>query len=595
MAVSDYFGYGYKNATAHDVLRFYWECTNIDNTNNRSTIKWEMYLTSDLYGKISSTANKNWSVTVNGTKYSGTNKIGIPANSVLTLATGTTVIPHNVNGAKTFSFSFSQEFNITFSSKKIGTITGSGTGELAYIPKPAKIVSAPDFNDEQNPTITYSNPAGNLATSLEACISLTGVAADVPYRAISKTGTSYTFNLTDAERKTLRDSVGLTNGQERDVKFYVKSVVGGKTYYSSLTKRFYYINGNIEIAPETYDSNSKTVALTGNNQRYIKYHSNAKYDINITLKKGATLKSIEVVNSGVTKKTETGEFIGVTERKIDYFIEDNRANNKSSYNILCVPQDFIEYIKPTCNIAATKPTTDGKMIITITGNFFNSSFGAANNEITVEYNYKEGYNDYIGWATIPTTLDGNKYTATVTVEGLDYTKNYTIVAKVTDKLETKSSKEVTVKTLPVYDWGKDDFKFNVPVYDMYGNKLKGIRYLWGGVYYMSAAQTITLREKVTEQTYGIVVVFSRFDATNNKILNEGFQSFFIPKNIVEAFEGDAHTFNLMSADFNYASCKKLYISNESITGDNQNQVGGTGATGISYTNRNYVLRYVYGV
>ena len=77
MAAADYYGHASKDVTSYDTLRFYWECTKIDTANNRSTIKWEMYLTSTNYGAISSTANKTWKVIVNGTTYTGTNKIGI--------------------------------------------------------------------------------------------------------------------------------------------------------------------------------------------------------------------------------------------------------------------------------------------------------------------------------------------------------------------------------------------------------------------------------------------------------------------------------------------------------------------------------------
>ena len=92
-----------------------------------------------------------------------------------------------------------------------------GTFTLDNSKKRANITAAPNFNDEENPTIIYNNPAGNLVTSLKACISWTG-ADDIAYREIPKTGTSYTFNLTDAERAKLRSSI--PNSDRRKVKFY---------------------------------------------------------------------------------------------------------------------------------------------------------------------------------------------------------------------------------------------------------------------------------------------------------------------------------------------------------------------------------------
>ena len=98
-------------------------------------------------------------------------------------------ILHDTDGTKTVSWSWS----CATGTQVLGTVTDSGSRRLTDIPRNAVIVSAPNFNDEENPTITYNNPAGDIVSSLQACISLTGAAADIPYRDISKTGTSYTF------------------------------------------------------------------------------------------------------------------------------------------------------------------------------------------------------------------------------------------------------------------------------------------------------------------------------------------------------------------------------------------------------------------
>ena len=126
---------GYKSvaATDHDTLKFSWSEVSQSVANNTTTIDWEMQLIADSYGKISSTASKDWSVTVNGKKYSGTNKIAISNNSTITLASGTTTITHNSDGKKTFSYSFRQELAITFSGEYVGTISGSSSGTLNTI------------------------------------------------------------------------------------------------------------------------------------------------------------------------------------------------------------------------------------------------------------------------------------------------------------------------------------------------------------------------------------------------------------------------------------------------------------------------------
>ena len=121
--------------TSYDTLKFTWSEVSQDIANNKTKISWKLQLVSGAYGAISSSVAKDWSVTVNGTNYSGTNSVAIGNNTTKTLAEGTTTIVHNADGAKTFSFSFSQEFAITFSGASIGTKSGSGTGVLDTIPR----------------------------------------------------------------------------------------------------------------------------------------------------------------------------------------------------------------------------------------------------------------------------------------------------------------------------------------------------------------------------------------------------------------------------------------------------------------------------
>lgn len=128
---------GYRNVTVTewDTLRFTWNLASQDYAKNTSVVTWTLQLISGTYGQISSTAKKAWSVTINGTKYNGTNTVGIGNNETKTLASGSITIAHGADGTKTFSFSFSQEFGITFDGASIGTKSGSGTGTLNTIPR----------------------------------------------------------------------------------------------------------------------------------------------------------------------------------------------------------------------------------------------------------------------------------------------------------------------------------------------------------------------------------------------------------------------------------------------------------------------------
>lgn len=118
--------------------------------------------------------------------------------------------------------------------------------------------------------------------------------------------------------------------------------------------------------------------------------------------------------------------------------------------------------------------------------------------------------------------------------------------------------------------------------------------LWSGVYYMTAGQTATLSEKVSEQPNGIVLVFSRY--VDGVAENYAFNSFFVPKILIDSHHGVGHTFTMnSSAIFGVLGAKYLYLHDTEIVGNADNNKSGTASSGITYNNAGYVLRYVIGV
>ena len=121
--------------TTYDTLKFSWWVVSQSTTNNQTVVGWNLQLIAGTSGLIDSTASKAWIVNVNGTTYSGTNTVGIANNAVKTLASGQTTIAHNADGSKNFSYTYQQEFNITFAGASVGTKSGGGTGILDPIPR----------------------------------------------------------------------------------------------------------------------------------------------------------------------------------------------------------------------------------------------------------------------------------------------------------------------------------------------------------------------------------------------------------------------------------------------------------------------------
>lgn len=98
---------------------------------NSSTVLWELLLYRP--SSIVSSASKSWSINVNGTTKSGETTIG--GSGTKSIASGTVTVPHNADGTKSISFSFSLEFGINWAGKQIETGSASGSMTLSTIPR----------------------------------------------------------------------------------------------------------------------------------------------------------------------------------------------------------------------------------------------------------------------------------------------------------------------------------------------------------------------------------------------------------------------------------------------------------------------------
>lgn len=75
------------------------------------------------------------------------------------------------------------------------------------------------------------------------------------------------------------------------------------------------------------------------------------------------------------------------------FIYDSRGFS----TIVNVQADMIDYVKLTCYIGDERPTADGKYNFIVKGNYFNSSFGAQENTLSVKYRWKIAGETFSEW------------------------------------------------------------------------------------------------------------------------------------------------------------------------------------------------------
>lgn len=123
-------------------------------------------------------------------------------------------------------------------------------------------------------------------------------------------------------------------------------------------------------------------------------------------------------------------------------------------------------------------------------------------------------------------------------------------------------------------------------------KIDGLtKVLWEGANYMSGDQTITFyNETVSDQLNGIALVWSRYNTNTHQASNSDVHIQFIPKWCVEEMNGAGHAFIDPYRHFD----KYFRVYNDKIVGNDVNGNPGTEG-GLSYDNRNCVLRAVIGV
>ena len=226
-----------------------------------------------------------------------------------------------------------------------------------------------------------------------------------------------------------------------------------------------------------------------------------------------------------------------------------------------------DYICEMSRYGSTYETVDGH--ITLNPNGSNSRVRSTKTLIVSESELKTAHNDgepgwYIG-------IDGTAH-ATHATAGAVIAFHYA-----GSELNTSTIREVNRNVVSI-----NGFEYAT-------NKV-----LWYGAWYMAAAHTADLTEAISKQPHGIVLVFSRYSGGSSQ--NYHFQTFFVPKQQISNHAGCGHTF-LLSTDGNFGlfAAKYLYINDSTIVGNDVNTAAGTGACGITYDNKGFVLRYVIGV
>lgn len=354
---------------------------------------------------------------------------------------GTTVhrVPHDADGTKTAKLSDTFNIDAAIDGKKVGSITASGSITLDRIAGNAAIVTANDFTDETGPTLTYSNPS-----SSECDVSIEFEGGSITRAgAISGARGSYTMQLTDYERTTLRNAS--KKSQTLKVAYVLKTTIDGTAYYSRAERKMNIVDAAPELGAVSYeDTNAATVAVTGDKSRIVQNHSTLAVKVpTATAKKGATIASYAIAFGGVTKtvKAAGAVSLGVVDVSYSQALTVTATDSRGFTASQSVQVAVDDYGAPTAVIDLHRlnnfePTT----YIAASARY---SYLNGNNVVTISAKFKKVSDSSYG---TPIEL-ADSIQSTVTC---DRGSAYDFVVTIADKLETTEYNLTLGKGVPAF-------------------------------------------------------------------------------------------------------------------------------------------------
>lgn len=156
--IANFFATGYK-------LQIEWTVNSQNVAANTSNVTAAIYLVAQPYYNIISGIQKNVTLTINGTTYTGTSSVDIPSVSYqywIKLKEVTVDIPHNADGTKTCAFSGSLAIQATLNGTYYGTVSTSGSGLFDTIPRATTPILS-KYTAEYGETIGVTLPRASSA------------------------------------------------------------------------------------------------------------------------------------------------------------------------------------------------------------------------------------------------------------------------------------------------------------------------------------------------------------------------------------------------------------------------------------------------
>jgi hypothetical protein len=484
-------------------LQFDWMLKNQNIVNNQSVITWTL--------KGAGIKSGYWYMAgpfkcvINGTTvYQSNTRIKLYTGTVV--ASGELAIGHETNGSK--SFSAYAECAIYTSAVNC---KGSGSWSLPNIGR----ASQPSLN-------TWPNNSPNFNIGDTIVVHMNRKSTVFTHTVVLKLGSySYTIGTGVTDNISLNtDKIAsslyaqMPNSNEMTGEIVVTTYSGSAVIgTSSCTIIAHVVNSNPTFNVEYEDSNSKTVAITENNQYIIRNNSTLKISVNnAQALNSATLKTITAVINGNaytgTLSGSTGTInVGVvnisSDAKATVKLTDSRGNEGVSEITVLV----YDWILPSAIIKLNRKSNYySETILNVNANY--SSIGGKNS-VTIKYRTKKVANStFSTYTTIQDNTDTNF--------AADNEYEWNVQVEVSDLIGKTTYNLILPKGIPIAYFDIKKYSFGVNCFPKHDNsfEVNGVCFS-GNVLYNSAsgtAGTVTLSDSAENYTY--LEIFYRSSGDN---------------------------------------------------------------------------------
>jgi len=376
--------------------------------------------------------------------------------------------PHNSDG--TASITLTASFTIPSGIKVSGPGSVTTTLQLTTIPR-ANTIAAPNTDIGSSCIIQIYRTFDNQTTLTYSFGSETGT-------IVEKTSqSSYPWTVPTSLFNQIPSSANGTCT-------ITATTYNGTTQIGSSTSATCILTANFDSSRpvisdvSVVDTNSTTIAITGDSSKLIKYVSKPKVTATLTPKNSASTKDWTVsCNDGQSAYQTTSSSSSVSisttfSSSVSSNVFNVNCNDTRGYSAITqtVTPTMYDYVPLTISSTfyRTEPTT-GSISLKYSGNYYNGSFNTTANTLTVRYRYKEkDTSTYSSWITLSPTISGNSYSQSLELDGtFDYKKSYTFQIQALDKIYstgTVSQTQDVSQGEPIYWWNKTTFHINGDLY-----------------------------------------------------------------------------------------------------------------------------------